>query len=331
MNCLTRMLLATPTILALSLLSTTGAQAKDACPPEFDSPNPGELVSTTPTIKATADTTGNCDPNVKIIRLYINHRDSGNQVYSMEHKRGKGLSTGRMWTSGMLLIDHKIPAGELGKSEGYRAVVQYDMAVFAGKPASAYVDFRTHGPNTADTGGDPTHTIVISGQKALNTLGGTDYTIRGGGRLEQVSGTLNSHQVSIQPNDTSSGDHASGHVGGGADGYLVFGAMPQISLKKPGNANVFVNGEQFHTVVISGTNTAEGTDYILHGGGRLEQVEGELNGHSVSIQGNDNVSGNRAEGHVAGAKDGFMVFGPIPQVELNQSSNAIVYVDGKQQ
>lgn len=174
----------------------------------------------------------------------------------------------------------------------------------------------------------PTHTVVISSQ---NVGGETDYTLSGGGGIEQVSGKLDGFDISVQQNDTVSGNTANGHVANANDGFEICGALPKISVKDPGHAEVYVDGQQYmYTVVISGRNQSGGTGYTIHGG-RIEQISGHLDGHAVSIQKNDNVSGDTANGHVAGAADGYAVFGGWPQVSLQNAGNADVYIDGRKQ
>ncbi|WP_089711427.1 hypothetical protein [Halomonas daqiaonensis] len=302
------------------------------CAPEIVSPEQGEVTSITPTIQATAKGGSNCNPNVKRIELEITHVESGNTVYTYEKTRGKGLTTGRGYATGMLLLEHTVPSGELSEDEEYKVYVEYPntgpLAGFDEHAGCCWITFRTSGPETRQSAQRVEHTIVISGR---DTSGGTGYAISGGGNLEQVSGTLDGRQVSIQGNDTVEGNFAKGHVGGAADGFRVFGEMPGILLHDPGNADVYVNGQPFYTIVISGRDTRGGTDYTISDGGRLEQVSGRLDGKEVSIQANDSVSGNRAEGRVVGAADGFRVYGKRPQITLDQPANADIYVNGELQ
>lgn len=320
-------------ILATAFLFASPAWA-DFCAPDIVSPEQGEVTSTTPAIQATAKEGPDCDPNAKRVKLEITHVESGNTVYTYEKTRGKGLFTGRGYATGMLLLDHTVPSGELAEGQEYKVYVEYPNPAFPADfdehAGCCWITFRTSGPETRQSPSAPRaeHTIVISGR---NTSGGTGYTISGGGDLEQVSGTLDGRQVSIQGNDTVEGNLAQGHVAGAADGFRVFGEMPGILLHDPGNADIYVDGKPFYTIVISGRDTQGGTDYTISGGGRLEQVSGRLDGKEVSIQANDNVSGNRAEGHVAGAADGFRVYGRRPQITLDQPANADVYVNGQLQ
>lgn len=84
-----------------------------------------------------------------------------------------------------------------------------------------------------------------------------------------------------------------------------------------------------HTVVIDGSAADGSTDYTVRGGGQLELVRGDFAGHNVSIQSNDSVDGNRAEGHVGAGKDGLRVSGELPVITLDEPGNAVVYVNGK--
>lgn len=172
---------------------------------------------------------------------------------------------------------------------------------------------------------DGGHTVVIDGSAAS---GGSDYVIRGGGELQQVRGDLAGHNVTIQSNDDVDDNRAEGYVGGGKDGFRVTGLLPVISLDSPGHADVYVNGEAYYAIVIDGSAAEGGTEYRLEGGGNVTQVSGPLAGHEVTIQSNDEVSGNRADGHVGSGKDGFIVIGDKPDIDLDRPSNAAVYING---
>lgn len=323
--------------LAAALLLAPAASSKEVCAPKITSPNDGAVTSTTPRIQATAKSAGNCTPNAKKVILEVTHVESGNKVYEHTKTRGKGLTTGRAFYTGMNLLDHEVPSGELGEGETYEVYVEYpDTGVFAGfdeHVGCCMITFSTRedgGGEKQALRGQANHTIVIRG-----TGGGTDYRISGGGELEQVSGSLDGHQISKQAGDNVSGNRAQGRVVGGNDGFKIYGAMPEISLENPENAVIYVDGEKqarsgrdYHTIVVSGHG---GTDYRIHGGGRLEQVSGALDGHRVSKQKDDNVIGNRAEGHVGSGKDGFKVYGSVPEVKLDSPANAVLYIDGRRQ
>src|SRR6056297_714746 len=188
--------------------------------------------------------------------------------------------------------------------------------------ARVFVDGEPWGEKGAD------HTIVIDGSVAD---GGSDYLIHGGGDLQQVSGELDGHDVTIQSDDNVSGNRAEGHVGAGKDGFVVFGDRPRIMLDDPSAASIEMDGRSYHTVVIDGSADSGGTDYTLEGGDQVIQVEGSLAGHEVTIQSDDSVSGNRAEGHVGAGKDGFIVLGGRPNVTLSAPENAAIYIDNRRQ
>jgi len=126
-----------------------------------------------------------------------------------------------------------------------------------------------------------------------------------------------------------SGNRAEGHVGAGKDGLTASGDMPRIHLEQPDNARVMVNGKAYHTIVIDGSAGSGSTQYSIGGGGQLTQVEGELAGHNVTIQANDNVRGTEAQGHVGAGKDGVIVSGEMPEIDLQDPQSAQVFIDGQ--
>lgn len=331
------------TFSALALSASTlalapAALADPACPAEIVNPSAGATVSPTPTIQATADNRSDCDPNVRDVRLQIVETGSGNSVYEHSYSRGQGLLTGRAWSTGMLLLDHQVPAGELNAGQTYRAEVYYSVPTpfsfdnYAGMAGS--VTFTVRGgqdgggqDGNGQTGTPPQradHTIVISGSGS-----GSDYTIFGGGRLEQVDGRLAGRDVTVQGNDEVSGDLARGVVGSGSDGFNVYGAMPSIVLDDPDGAVIEVDGNSFAQIVITSENISGETGYTITGGGRLEQVDGRLMGYDVTIQGNDRVQANRADGEVGNGADGFRVYGAMPQIALDNPDAAVVFVNGE--
>lgn len=172
------------------------------------------------------------------------------------------------------------------------------------------------------------HTIIIDGSAAE---GGSEYVIRGGGELQQMEGKLDGHDVTIQSDDRVEGSRAQGHVGGGKDGFMVRGAQPVISLDQPAAANVLVDGRRYHTLVIDGSAGNGGTNYVVEADASIQQVAGELAGHEVTIQSDDRVTDNRAEGHVGAGKDGFVVIGDRPDVTLSSPASAAVYINGRRQ
>jgi hypothetical protein len=85
-----------------------------------------------------------------------------------------------------------------------------------------------------------THTIVVTSR---GIAGDTNYSIYGGGDLEKAGGTLDGFDVSINAHDQMRGrTRVEGYVSTAADGYYVYGPMPQVDLQRPGNANVYING-----------------------------------------------------------------------------------------
>lgn len=172
------------------------------------------------------------------------------------------------------------------------------------------------------------HDVVISSR---GIPGATSYRLEGGGSLLQVDGELSGMSVTRQVSDRVSGNRANGQVSNGRDGYLVDGDIPTIKLDNPGNAKVFVDGEPYHTVVIKSDDVSGATGYTVEGGGKLIQMTGTLSGIQVTKQGNDTVSGSRAQGRVGGGNDGFAVLGDVPSVNLDNPSNAEVYIDGEKQ
>jgi len=189
-----------------------------------------------------------------------------------------------------------------------------------GSAARVFVDGKRRGKRDAD------HTIVIDGSSAD---GGSDYVIRGGGTLQQVSGKLDGHDMTIQSDDKVTGDRAMGNVGAGKDGYEVTGKIPTISLEQPANAAVYVNGRPYHSVVIDGTAGSGDSSYSLHVDGSLSQVSGRFAGHDVTIQSDDQVNGDRAEGEVGAGKDAYAVLGGWPRITLDDPSAATIEVDGR--
>lgn len=187
--------------------------------------------------------------------------------------------------------------------------------------------FLTSKPVKAD------ESVVIAGSEGS---GKTSYRIDVEGRgIEQVSGTLDGYEVSVDPQDSVSGQSAKGTVGTGNDGFRVVGEVKDISLSNPEAAKVFVNGSTWsnaptdHTVVIDGTDTQGETDYTIVSENGIDQVEGRLAGYDVSIQDNDTVNGNRAKGHVGDGADGFRIEGDIQEITTANPGAARVYVDGR--
>lgn len=169
------------------------------------------------------------------------------------------------------------------------------------------------------------HTVVIDG---ASSTAETDYRILAPGGLTQVDGRLAGRTVTANQNDSVSAVEASGHVARAADGFVVRGEVRDVRLDAPMAADVYVDGRPFHTVVIDGSEGDGESDYRIRTAGELEQVDGQLQGRSVTTNDGDEVSGGLAKGHVANAADGYRVYGSIEEIDLTRESAAAVYVDG---
>ncbi len=183
---------------------------------------------------------------------------------------------------------------------------------------------------------DYNHTIVIDSN---NVSGATNYTIRTSGELKQVQGNLEGHQVTRQPNDNVTDNQVNGRVRNGKDGFRFKGEILEIELSNPNAAKVYVDGQRRslnssvkdynHTIVIDSNNVSGATNYTIRTSGELKQVQGNLEGHQVTRQPNDNVTDNQVNGRVRNGKDGFRFKGEILEIELSNPNAAKVYVDGK--
>ncbi|RFF26721.1 MULTISPECIES: hypothetical protein [unclassified Wenzhouxiangella] len=176
------------------------------------------------------------------------------------------------------------------------------------------------------------HDVVIAGEAKP---GATNYELEASGGLVQVQGNfLNGYKATIDDGDRVRSHKAWGRVGGGNDAYAVAGDIERLELEDESAAEVFVDGEPWnesgadHSVVIDGGGGDGATEYRIVAGDRIEQVDGQLAGHTVSVQDHDRVRGDTAEGRVAGGADGFRVYGDIDSIELTEPSAAAVYVDG---
>lgn len=167
------------------------------------------------------------------------------------------------------------------------------------------------------------HTVVIDGSGSGSS---TDYTLRTTGPVEAVDGTLSGRRVSAEPGDSVSGPDAGGRVGDDADGYRVGGGIVSVGLEDPSAATVYVDGRPRHTVVIASGDVSGGTTYEIRVDGEIEQVDGNVAGFDVS--GGDRVSEGGASGRVGAGDDGFVVYGEILSIDLDDPSGAHVYVDG---
>lgn len=168
------------------------------------------------------------------------------------------------------------------------------------------------------------HTVVI---KSKNISGGTKFTVEASRAVKQVEGSLEGHSVSIQSGDEDSGATATGAVSAGADGFKVADGIEEITLDTPDAATVYVDGKEYHTVVIASGGASGRTDYTVKASDDLTQVGGTLDGENVTIDRPDNVSGATADGRVSSGADGFTVTGTIQEIRLNNPEAATVYVD----
>ena len=168
------------------------------------------------------------------------------------------------------------------------------------------------------------HTVVIQG----TDTGETSYTVRVIGALEAAEDTLAGRAVGAEPDDRVEEGTATGSVAGDADGYRVRGGIVSVEVADPSAATVYLDGREYHTVVIDSRGVEGGTDYTIEVAGRIEQAEGELAG--VSVSGGDRVEGGTATGRVGGGADGFRVFGTLTSIELSDPGGAVVLVDGVQ-
>jgi len=87
-----------------------------------------------------------------------------------------------------------------------------------------------------------THTVVIVGEEESD---GTWYRIGASERLEQISGELDGHQVTVNHNDTLRGTGARGFAGSSKDGYRVWGDIVELELEDENAATIYVDGEVY--------------------------------------------------------------------------------------
>jgi len=108
----------TAPMLAAAALTLSGPQpasaAEPTCPPKIISPSDGATISLTPTIKF-QPTGRNCNPNWKVIEVYVFHDDTGRVIYDRKVDRGSS----RGYSSNMLPFVRRIPQGELRRGERY--------------------------------------------------------------------------------------------------------------------------------------------------------------------------------------------------------------------
>jgi len=169
------------------------------------------------------------------------------------------------------------------------------------------------------------HTVVVTGE---DISGKTTYTVEASRALKQVEGTLEGFDVTKNPSDEIKGTTATGRVSSGADGFKVADDVEEITLDVPDAATVYVDGKEYHTIVISGDNTPGRTTYTMKASDDLTQVSGSLDGHDgITIDPPDQVNGATASGRVSSGTDGFKVTGTIEEIRLDNPGAATVYVD----
>jgi hypothetical protein len=81
------------------------------------------------------------------------------------------------------------------------------------------------------------------------------------------------------------------------------------------------------TLIIEGTGPYN--EYSIAVSEELSQVDGELEGIDVSIDGHDRITGSEAEGAISGGADGFRFSGEITEFLVNDPEEVNVYIDGK--
>lgn len=114
---------------------------------------------------------------------------------------------------------------------------------------------------------------------------------------------------------------------GDVAGHIVSVSLKGQSLVK--SMKYSVTAKPLTTVIVNGGEKSGGTDYTIKVSGSIKQISGSLNGINVTIQGNDHVSGNTANGAVGAGIDGFIVDGQIRDIQLSNANGANVYVGGQ--
>ncbi|WP_405231125.1 LamG-like jellyroll fold domain-containing protein [Lentisalinibacter salinarum] len=88
------------------------------------------------------------------------------------------------------------------------------------------------------------------------------------------------------------------------------------------------SSEPDHVVVIDGAGKAGRTRYTLTVAGEIEKAEGRILGIDATINDNDVIQGNTANGVVGEAADAYYVYGDVANISLEDYEAATVYVDG---
>ena len=168
----------------------------------------------------------------------------------------------------------------------------------------------------------------------------TTYELTVTGTLEPIDGeTVDGLDVTWNDADDATQTTASGRVKGGADGFRFSGEIEEFSLGDESVATVYVDGveregsiEHDRTLVIDASDTSGSTDYVFEAGGGIEQVDGKQlpPGVFVSAGSQDSVWENTATGSVSTGADGFVFFGPVENLEIDDPSAVTVYLDGEE-
>ena len=82
-----------------------------------------------------------------------------------------------------------------------------------------------------------------------------------------------------------------------------------------------------HTVVLEGLESDGRSDYTIEATGRIEMVDGKLNGVDVSRDSDAPVSGSTQRGTVWAGADGYRVYGAIKSIDIENPSHVQVHVN----
>ena len=135
----------------------------------------------------------------------------------------------------------------------------------------------------------------------------------------------------VSPGNDNAGKEWSGTLSG-VRGHIVTVAFKSQSAVKSFKYSLSTQATTSNrTVVIAGSEKSGLTDYRIQASGqRLEQLAGEIDGYSVSLdEGQDRISGLVAQGRVGSGNDAYRVIGDFEKIELADPSAAVVYVDGE--
>ena len=201
-------------------------------------------------------------------------------------------------------------------------------------------DEGTSGRNSVSFDVSYPHSIVIEG---IESSSGATYEFTVTGELQKHDGTLdiNGEQIeySVNESDEVNKRSAEGFVRGGADGYLYSGELDSLTVVPPGNATVYVDGQERppdypHTLVISGTEGGTRAKYkirvtedIRGYNGKLPAGDGMI---GVGLNEPDKVAKRSAEGTVTAGADGYLFAGSIDSLTVEPPQEGIVYIDGEE-